>query len=56
MSYAQCVTSSFNDECPTRSSKMDFVGLSSLGKRVIKWGSFNKTDFFCENNLSESNK
>ena len=28
----------------------------SLGKRVIKWGSFNKTDFFSENNLSESNK
>ena len=28
----------------------------SLGKRVIKWGSFNKTDFFSENNLSEGNK
>ena len=29
---------------------------SSLRKRVIKWGSFNKTDFFYENNLSESNE
>ena len=28
----------------------------SLGKRVIKWGSFNKTDFFYGNNLSESKK
>ena len=28
----------------------------SLSKRVIKWGSFNKTDFFYENNLSKSNK
>ena len=29
---------------------------SSLHKRVIKWGSFSKTDFFCESNLSESNE
>ena len=29
---------------------------SSLRKRVIKWGSFSETDFFCENDLSESNK
>ena len=28
----------------------------SLGKRVIKWGCFNKTDIFSENNLGESNK
>ena len=27
---------------------------SSLGKRVIKWVSFNKTDVSCENNLSEA--
>ena len=29
---------------------------SSIGKRAIKLGSFNKTDFFTENGLSESNK
>ena len=28
----------------------------SLGKRVIKWGSFSKTEFFSENNSSGSNK
>ena len=37
-------------------AKWTSLDWSSLGKRVIKWGSFNKTDFFCENNLSESNK
>ena len=26
----------------------------SLGKSVIKWGSFNKTDFFYKNNLNEN--
>ena len=29
---------------------------SSLGKKVTEWVNFNKTDFFAENNLSESNK
>ena len=28
----------------------------SLGKGVIKWGSFNEIDFFSENNLIQSNK
>ena len=34
----------------------NIFGLISLRKRVIKWGSFIKNDFFCENNLIESNK
>ena len=37
-------------------AKYILLNWSSLGKRVIKWGSFSKTDFFRENNLSESNK
>ena len=53
--WKKCITSSFNNECPPRSGKMDFVGLIQLAKRVIKWSSFNKTDFFSENNFSESN-
>ena len=48
---------SFNNEC-THQGTAKWISLDrpSLGKRIIKWGSLNKTDFFCENNLSESNK
>ena len=37
-------------------AKLISLNRSSFGKRVIKWGCFNKTDFFTEINLSEINK
>ena len=45
-----------NNNAKKEAEKWISVDSSSLHKRVIKWGNFNKTDFFCENNLSESNE
>ena len=46
-------SASFNNECPQREvEKWISLDRSSLGKRIIEWGSFNKTDFFCENSMS----
>ena len=42
MSFEQSVTSSFDNECPSKAAIWISLGWSSLGKKVIKWG---KTDF-----------
>ena len=52
MLFEQSVTSSSNNECPPRSGKIDFIALIKSREK----GSFNETEFFCENNLSENNK
>ena len=56
MSLEQSVTSSFNRvllllltmSTHQETAKWILLDWSSLDKRVIKLGSFNKTDFFCE--------
>ena len=52
MLFEQSVTSSTNNECPPRSGKNGFHWIDQVSVK----GSFNKTEFFCENNLSENNK
>ena len=53
MSFEQSVTYLSTHQEAVKWLSLDWL---SRGKRVIKWGSFNKTDFFYENNLSECNK